>query len=106
MVWENQISGKLQCHRLNCDTVIYPGAMKETIPQESAIQPELEMTIKLSSDGFALVNSNWKMLDAKRYPPPPSGTMICGNSLTGKSVISTWDSKYGFTHWAPLPVFP
>lgn len=63
------------------------------------------MNYKLSSDGFAVVNPDWKMLDAKEVPPPTKGVLICGNINTGKTVISIWDDKYLFTHWAALPVF-
>ena len=64
------------------------------------------MNYKLTSDHFAVVTPDWKLLDAKAYPPPPKGQMLCGNVHTGKTIISTWDKAYGFTHWAPLPTFP
>lgn len=61
--------------------------------------------VQLSSDGYAVVDKNYHLLDAKRYPPPKRGVMLCGNVETGKTVISKWNTAYGFTHWAPLPVF-
>ena len=64
------------------------------------------MTIKHTADGFAVVNSDYEMFDAKVVPPPSKGVFICGNIKTGKGIISHWDSAFDFTHWAPLPVFP
>lgn len=64
------------------------------------------MTIRLSSDGFAVVDTDWYMYDIEEVPPPPNGVMLCANIHTGKTIISTWSKSYGFTHWAPLPVFP
>ena len=63
------------------------------------------MTIKLSSDGFAVVDSDYVMHDKTIVEPPTKGVLLCGNVNTGKTVISTWSELYGFTHWAPLPVF-
>jgi hypothetical protein len=64
------------------------------------------MTIKLSSDGFAVVDTDYYLYDIEQIPPPTKGTLLCANIHTGKTIISTWSDQYGFTHWAPLPVFP
>ena len=64
------------------------------------------MTTKLSSDGFAIVDTEYVLFDAKERKPPTKGICLCANIHTGKTIISTWSDSYGFTHWAPLPVFP
>ena len=64
------------------------------------------MTVKLSSDGYAIVNDQWVLFPADQFPPPPKGLMICANVNSGKTTISTWNDQFGFTHWAGLPVFP
>ena len=64
------------------------------------------MKICISSDGFALVSPDFVMNDALLKPPPTKRMLLCGNINTGKTVLSTWGDLYGFTHWAPLPVFP
>lgn len=64
------------------------------------------MTIKLSSDGFAVVDTDYQMKDAKKEAPPLKGALLCGNRNTGKTTVSTWSDSFGFTHWAPMPVFP
>lgn len=64
------------------------------------------MTLKVSSDGAYLVETDWVMTDASVTPPPKYVVLLCGNIHTGKTVISPWDDKFNFTHWAPYPVFP
>lgn len=64
------------------------------------------MPNRISSDGFALVNTDYVMVDASITPPPKNVELICGNIHSGKSMYSIWDDAYGFTHWAGLPVFP
>lgn len=63
-------------------------------------------TIKTSSDGFAMVDVNHVMFDAKDVAPPLNVQIICGNIHSGKSVLSIWNASHGFTHWAGVPVFP
>jgi len=64
------------------------------------------MTIKISSDGAFLVNTEYVMTAANKEAPPKYVQLLCGNIHSGKTVISHWDDKFGFTHWAPVPVFP
>jgi hypothetical protein len=64
------------------------------------------MTIKVSSDGFAVIDTDYLLIDAQVLLPPPKAVMLCANVHTGKTIISSWSDSYGFTHWAPLPVFP
>jgi hypothetical protein len=64
------------------------------------------MTSQLSSDGFACVDPNYVLFDATQRKPPTKAICLCANQHTGKTIISTWNAAYGFTHWAPLPVFP
>jgi hypothetical protein len=64
------------------------------------------MTIRLSSDGWAVIDTEFYLYDAEEIPPPPKGILLCGNIHTGKTIISNWSEHFGFTHWAPLPVFP
>lgn len=64
------------------------------------------MTTKVSSDGAFLVETDWVMRDASIEAPPKFKFLLCGNINSGKTVISQWDDKFGFTHWAPAPVFP
>lgn len=61
--------------------------------------------IRKSSDGAALVDTDHTMVDVTEVPAPKNILLICGNIQSGKAVISHWDDKFGFTHWAPLPVF-
>lgn len=61
--------------------------------------------IKKSSDGAALVNTDFQMVSYITEPPPKNVLLICGNIHSGKTVISNWDDKFNFTHWAPLPIF-
>jgi hypothetical protein len=64
------------------------------------------MTVKVSSDGAFLVDTDYVMTDATVTPPRKNVQLLCGNLHSGKTVISVWDDKFGFTHWAPVPVFP
>lgn len=95
----------MTCHRASCYQEI-DGVDFKPRDLQLKTEPELTMTIKLSSDGFAVINPDFKLIDAKIYPPPPAGTMLCANINTGKTIISNWSDSYGFTHWAPMPVFP
>lgn len=63
------------------------------------------MSEKLSSDGAVWVNSSWHMHNVQEVPPPKFGLILCGNVHSGKTVISQWDDKFGFTHWSAFPVF-
>lgn len=61
--------------------------------------------IRKSSDGAAFINTEWVMFPADTFEPPRGTLLLCGNIHSGKTVISNWDDKYQFTHWAALPVF-
>lgn len=61
--------------------------------------------IKKSSDGAAMVNTDWVLTPVSKEPAPLNKLILCGNVHSGKTVISTWDDKFGFTHWGALPVF-
>lgn len=52
-----------------------------------------------------MVNTAWIMFPASKFPAPKNKLILCGNVHSGKTVISVWDDKFGFTHWGALPIF-
>ncbi len=68
--------------------------------------PQLTMSIKVSSDGLYLVDTTNVMHNAKTKVPPKHVMLLCGNIHSGKTVHSQWREDQGFTHWAAFPVFP
>lgn len=62
------------------------------------------MTIRLTSDGKALVNTEHKYIavDPKN---PPRGKVLLINKWQRTPVIGHYVETHGFTHYHPLPTF-
>lgn len=64
----------------------------------------LEETLKVSSDGSALINSAWAYTEISESNKPPQGVkMMLINKDLGSATLSTYDENSGFTHYAGLP---
>lgn len=63
------------------------------------------MTVRLTSDGKALVDTKLKYI--KIDPSnPPQGKVILINSFLRQPVVSVYHSGYNWTHYFPLPTLP
>lgn len=62
------------------------------------------MTVRLTSDGKALVNTALKYI---RIDPkdPPQGKVLLINEWLRQPVIGSYVATHGFTHYHPLPTF-
>ncbi len=62
------------------------------------------MTIRLTSDGKALVNTEIKYIkiDPKN---PPKGKVVLINKWQRSPVIGQYVESHGFTHYSPLATF-
>ena len=63
------------------------------------------MTIKITTDKAAVVDTAYHWIDATEHPPPRGVKLQCINRKQGIAVYSVWVPQYGFTHWCPAPTF-
>lgn len=63
------------------------------------------MTTRLTSDGVALVDTSLKYLPIDPADPP-KGKCILINRWQGVATIGEYRREFGWSHYAPLPVFP
>lgn len=62
------------------------------------------MTIRLTSDGKALVNTEHKYLPIDP-DKPPHGKCILINRFQGVAVVGEYRREFGWSHYFPLPTF-
>lgn len=63
------------------------------------------MTIKLTNDRSAAVNTELPWLDIKTNPPPLGTKLQLINRKLGVAVYGNYTRGVGWTHWQALPKF-
>lgn len=64
------------------------------------------MTIKLTNDKAALVDTTVHWIPVEGQPEPPRGAkLLLINRRYGVAVIGHYNTNSQWTHWAPLPTF-
>ena len=63
------------------------------------------MTIKLTTDKQALVNTNLKWIPITMQEPPRGAKLLLINRAHGTAVLGPYVPGQGWTHWFPLPTF-
>lgn len=67
-------------------------------------QESKEVSIKKTSDGAAVVNTELHWIPVSEVPPP-SGKLQLIDQRFGVAVYGNYSKSQGWTHWQALPTF-
>lgn len=63
------------------------------------------MSIKLTTDSAAAVNTELPWLPVDKHPPPMGAKLLLINRRYGVAVLGNYTKAAGWTHWQALPKF-
>lgn len=63
------------------------------------------MTIKLTNDKAAVVDTQLKWIPITTVPPPQNAKCLLINRSANNATLSTWKPGDWWTHWHPIPTW-